>query len=78
MNGYFMTFQTENGRHVPAVSGEQMREIDRLAVEEFGLGILQMMENAGRNLSENVLDMLGSAGAQLRILRAAGPFREYR
>ncbi len=28
-----------------------MREVDRIAVEDFGLGILQMMENAGRNLA---------------------------
>jgi NAD(P)H-hydrate epimerase len=38
-----VTFQTKDGRIVPAVTAEQMREIDRIAVEEFGLGILQMM-----------------------------------
>jgi NAD(P)H-hydrate repair Nnr-like enzyme with NAD(P)H-hydrate epimerase domain len=31
-----------------------MREVDRIAVDEFSLSILQMMENAGRNLAENV------------------------
>jgi NAD(P)H-hydrate epimerase len=56
-------FRTEDGIVVPAVTAEQMREVDRIAVEEFGLGILQMMENAGRNLAENVLDMLGGARA---------------
>ena len=40
-------FQTREGVCVPAVTAEQMREVDRIAVEEFGLGILQMMENAG-------------------------------
>ncbi len=51
-------FRTEDGIVVPAVTADQMREVDRIAVEEFGLGILQMMENAGRNLAENVVDML--------------------
>jgi len=31
-----------------------MRDVDRVAVEEFGLGLLQMMENAGRNLASAV------------------------
>ena len=53
-----MAFQTEEGLVVPAVTAEQMREVDRIAVDEFGLGILQMMENAGRNLAQNVMDML--------------------
>jgi NAD(P)H-hydrate epimerase len=42
-----LPFRTEDGIIVPAVTAEQMREVDRIAVEEFGLGILQMMENAG-------------------------------
>jgi NAD(P)H-hydrate epimerase len=58
-----MFFRTEDGLVVPAVMAEQMREVDRIAVEEFGLGILQMMENAGRNLAENVMDMLDSTRA---------------
>jgi NAD(P)H-hydrate epimerase len=47
---------------VPAVTAEQMREIDRIAVEDFGLGILQMMENAGRNMAGHVIAMLGGEG----------------
>jgi NAD(P)H-hydrate epimerase len=67
-----MPFVTENGTIVPAVTAEQMREVDRIAVEAFGLGILQMMENAGRNLAENVLDMLGRASGAVTILAGAG------
>lgn len=44
---------------VPHVDEAQMREVDRIAVEDFGLGILQMMENAGRNLAAVALSMLG-------------------
>lgn len=44
-------FQTIDGKQIHAVDESQMREVDRIAVEEFGLSILQMMENAGRNLA---------------------------
>ena len=37
---------------VPAVTVAQMREIDRLMVEDLGISLLQMMENAGRALAE--------------------------
>src|SRR5712692_3213941 len=37
---------------VPAVSAAQMREVDRMVVEDFGISLLQMMENAGRALAE--------------------------
>jgi NAD(P)H-hydrate epimerase len=65
-------FRTANGIAVPAVTADQMREVDRIAVEEFGLGILQMMENAGRNLAENVMDMLGGAEGQVTVLAGSG------
>lgn len=44
-------FRTPAGTDVPAVTADEMREIDRIAVDEIGLGILQMMENAGRTLA---------------------------
>ena len=66
-------FRTEDGRAVPAVTAEQMREVDRIAVEEFGLSVLQMMENAGRNLAGNALDMLSSpANARVTVLAGSG------
>src|SRR3990170_8881117 len=37
---------------IPAVTAEQMREVDRIAVEELGLLLIQMMENAGSRLAE--------------------------
>jgi NAD(P)H-hydrate epimerase len=36
---------------VPRLTVDQMREVDRLMVEEFGIELLQMMENAGRSLA---------------------------
>jgi NAD(P)H-hydrate epimerase len=67
-----MTFWTDDGIEVPSVTADQMREVDRIAVEEFGLGILQMMENAGRNLAENVIDLVGETGSDVAILAGGG------
>jgi NAD(P)H-hydrate epimerase len=67
-----MAFRTEDGTIVPAVTAEQMREVDRIAVEDFGLGILQMMENAGRNLAQNVLDMLGGNRGEVTVMVGSG------
>jgi NAD(P)H-hydrate epimerase len=36
---------------LPALSAEQMREVDRLMVEVYHIELIQMMENAGRNLA---------------------------
>jgi NAD(P)H-hydrate epimerase len=54
MNGH--DFRTETGQQVAAVTAAEMREVDRVAVEEFGVSLLQMMENAGRNLACQVRD----------------------
>ena len=37
---------------VPAVTAAQMREVDRIMVEDLGISLLQMMENAGRAFAE--------------------------
>jgi len=47
-------FETTEGTPVPAVTGAEMREVDRVAIEEVGIELLQMMENAGRNLAAEV------------------------
>ena len=36
---------------IPAVTADQMREVDRIMVDELHIGLIQMMENAGRNLA---------------------------
>jgi len=40
---------------VPALTVEQMREVDRIMVEDLHIELVQMMENAGRNLAELAL-----------------------
>jgi len=59
-------FRTETERSVTAVTAAEMREIDRVAVEEFGISLLQMMENAGRNLARCVRE----AGAEPVVVLA--------
>ncbi len=73
-----MAFRTPSGIVVPAVTADQMREIDRIAVEEFDLSILQMMENAGRILAAHVMELLGAGGPagpasrQVTVLAGSG------
>ncbi|MEX2203388.1 MAG: NAD(P)H-hydrate epimerase [Actinomycetota bacterium] len=40
---------------IPALTAEQMREIDRIMVEELHIDLIQMMENAGRALASLAL-----------------------
>ena len=49
-------FRTAAGDPVTAVTAAEMTAVDRVAVEEFGLGIVQMMEHAGRTLSRTALE----------------------
>jgi NAD(P)H-hydrate epimerase len=67
-------FQTDQGIVVPAVTTEQMREVDRIAVEETGPNLYQMMENAGRNLAGVAIEMLleGGPGSRILVLARTG------
>jgi len=67
-----MSFFTPASIEVPAVTTDQMREIDRIAMEETGPNLFQMMENAGRNLAEMTLECLGGNWRQARIVVLAG------
>ena len=64
-----MTEQTFDA--VPSVTADQMREVDRAMTEDFHIELVQMMENAGRNLAElalgrfkpsNVVVLVGPGG----------------
>lgn len=49
-------FRTSTGLSIPAVTADEMRMIDEVATETHGFSLLQMMENAGRNVAEHVLE----------------------
>jgi len=56
---------------------EQVRTIDRLAIEELGIPGVVLMENAGRGVAEAVLDLLeqrriAPAGAKISVLCGGG------
>ena len=65
-------FVTKDGLTVPSVSREQMIEVDRIAVEETGPNLYQMMENAGRNLALNIIDLIKEKSRGKKILFFAG------
>jgi NAD(P)H-hydrate epimerase len=51
-----------------------MREVDRAMIEDFGITLLQMMENAGRNLSEVLVrTLLERSPLGKLVVVAAGP-----
>lgn len=65
-------FQSETGIRVPAVTAGQMREIDRIAVEETGPNLLQMMGNAGSALAQCAIEMLGRDWRSARVIVFGG------
>jgi NAD(P)H-hydrate epimerase len=58
---------------VPWLSVDQMREVDRIMVEELGISLARMMENAGRSLAQVARELLGGDTAGRSILVLAGP-----
>ncbi|HYN87833.1 MAG TPA: NAD(P)H-hydrate epimerase [Ardenticatenaceae bacterium] len=58
--------------HIPAITVAQMREVDRLMTEVYGVTLLQMMENAGRALAELTRRRLGGSVAGHAIVVLAG------
>jgi NAD(P)H-hydrate epimerase len=57
---------------VPALSVAEMREVDRVAVEQTGPTLLQMMEHAGTELAISAIEMLGSDWQSSKVIVLAG------
>jgi NAD(P)H-hydrate epimerase len=68
-----VAFWTTAGVEVPAVTTDQMREIDRIAMEDTGPNLFQMMENAGRNLASLAMELLGAEWSKAAYVVLAGP-----
>ena len=58
---------------LPWLSVDQMREVDRIMVDELGISLVRMMENAGRNLAELARHLLGGTTAGHAIVVLVGP-----
>ena len=59
---------------IPALTTKEMIEVDRLMIKFYGISLLRMMENAGRNLAELAVRMLkeSNTGKSIAILCGAG------
>jgi NAD(P)H-hydrate epimerase len=60
------------GADVPWLSVSEMRAIDAVMVDELGIELKQMMENAGRNLATLVRILLGGSAADRSVTVLAG------
>ena len=60
--------------NLPVVTTDQMSEVDRLMIEEWGITLFQMMENAGRNFAELARRQLGGTvqGKRIAVLCGQG------
>ncbi|MEP6468232.1 MAG: NAD(P)H-hydrate epimerase [Chloroflexota bacterium] len=58
--------------HLPSVDRETMLEADRIATDQVGLGLLQLMENAGRELAGLTRRALGGSVTGRRVVVLAG------
>jgi NAD(P)H-hydrate epimerase len=60
--------------NIPTISTKQMVEVDRLMIEELRIELIQMMENAGRNLADLSRRWLGGdvQGKTIDVLCGAG------
>jgi len=54
---------------LPTLSTAQMREVDRIMIDELGITLVQMMENAGRNLADLAISRYAPASCTV----LAGP-----
>jgi NAD(P)H-hydrate epimerase len=63
-----------NNMPIPAITPAQMAEVDRLMIEELGIDLIQMMENAGRSLAELSRRLLAGElrGRRIGVLCGAG------
>jgi len=58
---------------IPSLTTTQMIEVDRLMVEKYHIELIQMMENAGRNLADLALQrFLGSDARDKKVIVLAG------
>jgi NAD(P)H-hydrate epimerase len=60
-------FPVIDGDELAWLSAEEMREVDRIMVDELGIVLIQMMENAGRNLAELALTRFAPATATVLV-----------
>jgi NAD(P)H-hydrate epimerase len=73
MSGMLDATATRAATGVPAVDAATMAEVDRLAIEDYGITLPQMMEQAGSHLAEVARVELGGDLRGRSIVVAVGP-----
>ncbi|MGD8822454.1 MAG: NAD(P)H-hydrate epimerase [Anaerolineales bacterium] len=68
-DGYFTTLE---GVPIPALTARQMKMVDDLAENRFRLSVLQMMENAGRDLAQLIWPRLDMDQDSVVVLAGSG------
>ncbi len=61
-----------NSTNIPFITRDQMVEVDRLMVEHYGISLLQMMENAGRDLAQLCIQYFHPKKSDLPIVVLVG------
>jgi NAD(P)H-hydrate epimerase len=60
--------------NLPYIIPDQMKEIERLMTEDYGISLIQMMENAGHNLAELAREkFLVNEPYEKKVIVVAGP-----
>ncbi len=57
---------------VPALTTDQMMEVDRLMIEEYGIVLMQMMENAGSHLASLAIQLMKVSSAKKKVVVLCG------
>jgi NAD(P)H-hydrate epimerase len=57
---------------IPIISTNQMKQVDKIAVEKYGIQLIQMMENAGRSLAKLTKLLLGNSVLNRHIIIVSG------
>jgi len=65
-------FVGPDGEPIPAVTADEMRAVDRVAVEDVDLPLLSMMENAGRTLAGLVRERVDGDDGPVVVAAGSG------
>lgn len=57
---------------IPVITTDQMKQIDRIAIEKYSIQLIQMMENAGRSLAKLTKKFLGNSMKDKHLMIAVG------
>ncbi len=58
--------------NLPSLTTDQMMEVDRLMIEEYGISLVQMMENAGSNLACLAIDLMTGSPVNKKVVVLSG------